>query len=197
MPITSSLDARNPSIRLTGVIDMPTAYALLDELRLLRDYYQFRTVELQIDSPGGELSALHHLVQSLAPWRAGEGRVLRTLGLSEICSAAAILLSFGTIGHRSASSHSRLLYHPIRTAFREDQHQTVAQLKAHEKRMGHWDRMMLDGLVEHICRAADVGDKTVYQRKLKRLFQQERFISAEQAVGLRLIDRVAGRELGI
>jgi ATP-dependent protease ClpP protease subunit len=196
MPLNTTLDARNPSIRLTGAIDMPAAYALLDELKLLCDYYQFRTVELQIDSPGGDVSALHHLLQSLEPWRKGEGRVLRTVGLNEICSAAAILLSFGTMGHRCASSHSRLLYHPVRTSFREDQYQTLAQLRATGKQLGQWDRFVLEGLVEHIAGSIDVGPRAAYLRKLKRLFQQERFITAEQAVELRLIDRVVGWELG-
>jgi len=192
MPLTTILETGIPSIRLTGSIDMPIAYALLDELKLLRDYYQFRTVELQIDSPGGDVSALHHLVQSLGSWR--DGSVLRTVGLHEICSAAAILLSFGTVGHRSASSHSRLLYHHVRTSFKEDEQQTMVQLRARERRLGHWDRFVLDGLVEHISCSVDVGEKDTYRRKLKRLFQQEKFISAEQAVGLKLIDRVAGRE---
>jgi ATP-dependent protease ClpP protease subunit len=195
MPLHTTLDARNPSVRLTGAIDMPVAYALLDELKLLRDYYQFRTVELQIDSSGGEVSALHHLMQSLAPWAAEEGRVLRTVGLNEICSAAAILLSFGTIGHRFASGHSRLLYHPVRTSFKENQHQTLAQLRATGKQLAHWDKFVLEKLVEHISCSIDVGEKAVYQRKLKRLFQQERFISAQQAVALKLIDRVVGMEL--
>ena len=47
--LTTMLDIA--TIRLTGEIDMAAAFGLIDELRLLTDYYQFRTVTLEIDSP--------------------------------------------------------------------------------------------------------------------------------------------------
>jgi ATP-dependent protease ClpP protease subunit len=112
MPIATTLERSVAVIRLTGEIEMPVSYALLDELKLLHNYYQFRTVELQIDGLGGNADALHHLVQSLSAWRKGEGRILRTLGLNEVASAAALLLSFGTLGHRCLFAHSRVLCHP-------------------------------------------------------------------------------------
>lgn len=63
-----------------------------------RTNYQFRIIDLHIDSPGGSADALHYLVHALDPWRRGEGRVLRTFGVNEVASAAALLLSFGTVG---------------------------------------------------------------------------------------------------
>jgi ATP-dependent protease ClpP protease subunit len=193
MPISTTLDAKAPVIRLTGEIDMQVAYALLDELKLLHDYYQFRDIELQIDSPGGNADALHHLVQSISPWRKGEGRTLRTLGLNEVASAAALLLSFGTLGHRCLCSHGRVLYHQVRAVQREASAQTVSQLRASSRKLERWDKCFLDLLVEHVQPGrgeVNGSAQAAYRRKLQRLFRQERYVSPQQAIELQLIDKV-------
>ena len=190
MPISTILDAHAPVIRLTGEIDLPVSYALLDELNLLHDYYQFREVELHIDSPGGSADALQFLVHALAPWRKGEGRVLRTFGMQDVASAAAMLLSFGTVGHRAAAKHSRLLYHSVRTVQRETTIHTVAQLRRATRSLEDCDRYFVDLLIEHTCDTADSTGVSAYRRKLTRLMRRDRYISPEQAHALRLIDRV-------
>jgi ATP-dependent Clp protease, protease subunit len=192
MPITTTLDASVPVIRLTGEIEMTVAYALLDEIKLLHNYYQFRTIDLHIDSPGGNADALHYLVHALEPWRRGEGRVLRTFGMNEVASAAAMLLSFGTLGHRTASKRSRLLYHSVRTVYRENGAHTVAQLRVVTRRLERWDHWFVDLLAEHTLQ--DAGDAVSYRRKVSRLMRQERFISPQQALELKLIDRICETE---
>jgi len=187
MPITTMMNSDCPVIRLTGSIDMPVGYALLDEIKLLHDYYQFRTIELEIDSPGGDVDALHYIVQALAPWIRGEGRVLKTRALNQAASAGAMLLSFGTLGHRAASPHSRLLYHNMRTSFADGSSHTLAQLKAREKSLGVWERRFIDLLVEHVGHGQN---KAAYRKRLGRLINQERYITASVAHELRLIDKV-------
>jgi len=188
MPIHTTLDCKLPVIRLTGEIDMPVAFALLDEMKLLHDYYQFREIELQIDSPGGSADALHHLVQSLEPWRRGKGRTLLTVGLNEIASAAALLLSFGTIGHRRASAHSRLLYHAIRKVEREGVSHTVAQLRVATRKLEQWDDCFTDMLVEHVQK--DAGKHPATRKRFRQLFRKERWISPKEALELGLIDSI-------
>jgi ATP-dependent Clp protease, protease subunit len=188
MPISTTLGSKLPVIRLTCEIDMPVAFALLDEIKLLHDYYQFREIELQIDSPGGSADALHHLLQSLEPWRSGNGRTLLTVGLNEIASAAALLLSFGTVGHRSVSAHSRLLYHAIRKVEREGVSQTVAQMRVATRRLGQWDDCFMDMLVVHIEK--DKNKQPAARKKLRQLFRKERWITAEEALALGLIDSI-------
>jgi ATP-dependent Clp protease protease subunit len=188
MPVSTILDAKLPVIRLTGEIDMPVAFGLLDEVKLLHGYYQFRHIELQIDSPGGSADALHHLVQSLEPWRSGNGRTLSTMGLNEIASAAAMLLSLGTIGHRSVSSHSRLLYHAIRRVEREGMSQTVAQMRATTRRLGRWDGCFMDMLVKHVQK--DAARQPATLKKLRQLFRKERWITPKEALEFGLIDHI-------
>jgi ATP-dependent Clp protease protease subunit len=188
MSITTLLDVACPSIRLTGEIDMPACYALIDEMKLLHDYYRFRTIELQIDSPGGSADALGYLVLSLRDWREGNGRTLKTVALNQACSAAALLLSLGTMGHRQASPASRLLYHPMRTEFSQGTVRTGAQLRMTSRLIEEWDGKFLDMLASHVCR--EESERPAYRRKLKRLFQKERFIEPNEAVSYCLIDKV-------
>lgn len=188
MPITTLLHSHAPCVRLTGEIDMPVCLALVDEIRLLRSYYQFRTIELQIDSPGGSVDGLLYILQSTKEWRGGQGLVLRTVALNEVYSAAAMLLSLGTVGHRQAMSSSRLLYHPMRTVFSQNTVRTVSQLKTTSRKLEEWDSRFLDIVTEHAC--ADVEERPHYRRKLKRLFSQERMVDPAEAKKYRLIDKV-------
>lgn len=188
MPITVKLDPKAPMIRLTGEIDMPVSYALLDEIKLLHDYYQFRVIDLHIDSPGGSADALHYLVHSLEPWRKGEGRVLRTFGINEVSSAAALLLSFGTLGYRTASSRSRLLYHSARATPQGESTHTVAQLRVVTKRLARWDQCFIDLLAEHTFSAP--AEAASYRKRLSQLIRKDKYLSAQQAVEMKLIDGI-------
>ena len=172
---------------------MPVAYGLIDEINLLHGYYQFKTIELQIDSPGGSADALHYLLHSLAPWRNGEGLTLRTVALTEAASAAALLLSFGTLGHRCASAHSRLLYHSVRAVQREGAVMTVPQLRFASRQLEDCERGFLDLLVDHVLQGGNTAggmSRAAYRKKLQRLFRQDRFISAGKAQELGLIDKI-------
>jgi ATP-dependent protease ClpP protease subunit len=193
MPLTTILNSYCPSIRLTGEIDMTLALSLVDELTLLHEYYQFRTVELQINSPGGDAQALHFLVRQLEPWRKSQGRTLKTLGVSEIASAAAMLLSFGSKGHRSALKGSRLLYHPVRTLYPAGISLTGAQLRGTTRQLARWDKYFVDLMAEHIA-GEDVRQQDECRETLKRLFRREKYITPEEACKMKLIDTV-GRSL--
>jgi len=186
MPITTLFDVKCPVVRLTGSIDIKLALDLIDEIRLLRQYYQFREIELEIESPGGTIDALHYIVQSVLPLR--DQVVLRTRALNEVCSAAAMLLSLGTVGQRSASQFSRLLYHHSRTVFPETTARTHEQLREVSRRMREWDDKLMDMIVNHIC--ADGSEAAQYRRRLRSLFRKEVFISGDEALQMRLIDRV-------
>lgn len=192
MPLSTTLNAKIPMIRLTGDIEMPVAFALLDEITLLHDYYQFRVIDLHIDSPGGSADALHYLVEALGAWRRGESRTLRTFGLNEVASAAALLLSFGTLGHRTAYSRSRLLYHSVRAVKMVDSSSTVSELRAESKKLELLDRCLMELLVDHALAPATAPEsaRTAYRKRLRQVFREDRFITSRQARELKLIDRV-------
>ena len=114
--------------------------------------------------------------------------MLKTVGLNQVSSAAAMLLSFGTVGHRSAMASSRLLYHQIRTEFSHGTIKTVAQLRVTSRLLEEWDAKFLDMLAEHICQ--DGRRKASIRRKLEILFQKDKFIDAHEALSYGLIDTV-------
>jgi hypothetical protein len=41
-------------MRFTGGVDAPICYAVIDQMKLLRDFFQFRTIDLQLDRPGSQ-----------------------------------------------------------------------------------------------------------------------------------------------
>jgi ATP-dependent protease ClpP protease subunit len=191
MPITTLLDVKCPSIRLTGVIDMDVCLGLIDEMKILHGYYQYRTIELEIDSPGGDGEALNHLVQFLAPWSRGEGRILKTKGLNHASSAAALLLSFGTLGHRTACRHSRLLYHHARRNFPNGSSQTVSQLRGEGKQLETWENLLLEQLIAHVGRLPGrKNNSNAYRKSLQRLMAKDRPIDAKEACEMGLIDKI-------
>jgi hypothetical protein len=95
---------------LRGPLVVDRALALVRRLDQAVGYYQYRNLEIAIDSPGGEGDALKHVLDALGRLRRRGVRVA-TRGLTEACSAAALLLSSGAPGHRRVASHTRLLYH--------------------------------------------------------------------------------------
>ncbi len=102
----------------------------------LHNLYNYRRVSLHIESPGGSVPALFSYLDTITAIRracdeTGESLILETRAGTICASAAAIMLSFGTLGYRSASSYSTLLYHdarsvlPAGTALTSKEHLTL------------------------------------------------------------------------
>lgn len=108
IPITFEQDFAR--IDFTTSVTSESIYSLCDSVEQAIGYYQYPTVEIRIHSPGGESNALRHYADQLARWTK-KSLNIRTVALTECASAAALLLSLGTLGHRRASLSSRLLYH--------------------------------------------------------------------------------------
>lgn len=85
-------------------------YRLSDAVEQAVRYYGWQTAEIRIHSGGGESNSLRHVADKVASWTK-QGVTIRTIALTECASAAALLLSLGSRGHRHASLSSRLLYH--------------------------------------------------------------------------------------
>ena len=93
---------------LDGDVDKASCRALLDAIGTAVDYYGYRLVEIQIDSPGGNGRPLKHLLDRLDLYRV-QGVRFRTSALSIASSAGAVLVALGD--ERVAAPGSRLLFH--------------------------------------------------------------------------------------
>lgn len=92
------------------------------------------------------------------------------------------------MGHRSVSSHGRLLYHSVRTVEREPVMRTVSQLRVVSRALDRWDKAFLDELVRHVQR--DAEKQPACRKKLRQLFRKERWIGPEEALELGLVDNI-------
>lgn len=103
-------------VRLHGGIDNQSVFALCDEVDLAIDYYHYRKIRLEIDSSGGSTQSLDYYVSKLHEWQL-RGILFETKALTMASSAAAYLLVFGELGHRSCYSSARILLHFAGTKF--------------------------------------------------------------------------------
>ena len=200
-------------LRISGAITREAAFRLADEIDLLVTYYHYSAIDLHIDSPGGEGTALIYLLQRLAEWRQTNGLVLGTLALTEASSSGALLASFGTVGHRRSHPGALLLYHRPRILTSGTTELTEEVLAGYQRLLRHADERLLDELARHVWDGSVPVDRATLSvsegtgpeaaKEIKsvaglaelygRLAARDRPITPETAVGLRLIDRIESR----
>ena len=96
-------------ITFRAPVSPESTYSLIDNIELALTYYQ-TPVEIRIHSPGGDAQSLRYFASRISEWRKS-GMYIGTVAMAECASAAALMLSLGTLGFRRASYSSRLLYH--------------------------------------------------------------------------------------
>lgn len=113
--ITKELQESYCAIELNGEITQQSALALEKELNQCFGYYQYAEVEVKVQSQGGDVIALRHIVDCMQEWRA-QNRKITTLGLFTVASAGAILMALGEVGSRKVHRYSELHFHHARIA---------------------------------------------------------------------------------
>jgi len=93
-----------------GEVTIESILAVNDLGRLAVNYYQAKSLDLEIDSPGGDCRALDHFLDFRDELVEG-GIRLTTTGLTQASSAAAMMLTMGDIGFRRVRKNCRLLFH--------------------------------------------------------------------------------------
>lgn len=189
--------------------------ALIRVLREACDYQQFDQLQISIQSPGGEFSALKHFLWHLQGLRL-KGTQVKTVGMTQVASAAALMLSMGDLGQRYAYPHTEIVYHFARLP--GVQGLTAQRADYLKKNLLDADQQIMDALVAHITpqivgqmfpkkevrfgrirfasklisNEEDVNTKV--RADLERLFHLDRPISAEQAVDFYLLDHVLNQQ---
>ena len=98
-------------IVFADTLQWTAALELVDTLDTLVELYFYALVELVVSSPGGDVRALHYVLDAMEAHRA-QGVRIRTRVLSHAESAAAVLACLGE--ERIAEPGARLLFHPSR-----------------------------------------------------------------------------------
>jgi ATP-dependent protease ClpP protease subunit len=115
-----SVNERTGLLKVSGQITEELAMDFGEKLDLLVRYYQHRTVTLQVDSDGGQVRSLQHMLDAMRSYRE-DGVVFATQAPFKACSAAAVLLATGEPGRRQVSRQTNLLFHNARHRVTEDQ----------------------------------------------------------------------------
>jgi ATP-dependent Clp protease protease subunit len=151
------------------------ANAVMAQLLCLESMDPDRPVTLYINSPGGSmtaLSAIYDTMRYITP-------DVYTVCLGQAASAAAALLAAGAPGKRSALPNSRIVIHQPYLSDGSYGQASDIEIQANEiLRM----RSMLETMI------ADNTGKSV--EEVSRDIERDKFLSAEQAVEYGLIDEV-------
>lgn len=141
------------SIYLTGAIDSQSVAALTAEFETGFDYYQYREVTLQINSPGGEYKAMRALLDEIDRRAANDCTVQVHAG--QVCaSAAALVLASGQWGQRVVDRDTRLLFHWVRAPMRDGLALTSDVAADLAKGLATTDQKVLARLVGRMERSA-------------------------------------------
>ncbi len=98
---------RERIVFLGSALDESVANLIIAQLLHLEGEDMDRPVNLYINSPGGDMTALFAVYDAMQFM----GPPVHTVCVGQACSAAAVLLAAGAEGHRSALPNARILIH--------------------------------------------------------------------------------------
>jgi ATP-dependent protease ClpP protease subunit len=113
--VSVTLEADVGTIEIAGELDESAALATERAMNKLFAYFQYEGIVLRINSPGGQLVSLSHILQFVEHWRS-RGREVHTEATFQAASAAALLLALGEVGTRTVQRHTSVLFHHTRVA---------------------------------------------------------------------------------
>ncbi|MBE0469957.1 MAG: ATP-dependent Clp protease proteolytic subunit [Methyloprofundus sp.] len=204
------------TITFSEEVSFASINALVKQVDMLANYYHIFHVCIEIDSPGGELKSLQLFLSKLKTWRS-LGVVIETRAMTSVASAAAIMLSMGDVGFRYVMPDARILYHKVRV--NGQMTVTADKAKRMFEDLERVDTQVFEDFFKHFqpslkchyrldkafpSRAIELGGQVIkpvagrsyeaFEKKVKTflnsLFECDDYLSAQQAVDLKLVDHV-------
>jgi len=151
MNVSLQLNPLSATLCLCGPVDQPMAMQARQMLDVLRCYYQYEHVIVEINSPGGELLAFKAIHAALDRFRLSGGTVATT-ALLAASSAAAFLLALGDLGQRTVQPYTELLFHHSRVMAANEQALTAVLARRTAQRLKQADDRLVETLAAHIAR---------------------------------------------
>lgn len=193
-----TLDAT--TLRFGAPVTIDSVRWLTDEIRHAREYLRHERVTIELNSPGGDSEGLEYWLHQSEYLTSIRGFVLATRAIGNTSSAAAILLSQGTIGARSALPNAKLLYHGARIINTTGDVWTAERLHTHHEQIASLTDRVLEQMVLHrlrdvrplsTTRRAPAATHTELRSRYAALFSRDAQITPEEACEHGLIDYVA------
>lgn len=151
--IDVSMNEKQLVLTLTGQITALSAQALLKEIDLGFDYYQFPEITVCLDSPGGEYRPMGVLIDSFNARRLNRHPI--HVQATRVCaSAAALVLAHGKWGTRTVEPDTHLQFHWARATFQVGQVLTSDVAASLARGLVTVDQKTLERLVASMCQGA-------------------------------------------
>ena len=163
---------------LGSEIDDQVANLVVAQLLHLEADEPERDINLYVNSPGGEMSAMMAIYDAMQHVRPD----IATTCVGLAASAGAVILAGGAPEKRAALPHSRVLIHqPVITGQLQGQ---ASDIEIHAREVIRMKQQMLDILAMHTGQSRE---------QIELDTDRDRWMTAEEAVGYGLVDRVLDR----
>ena len=160
-------------IFLTGQVEDHMANLVVAQLLFLESENPEKDIYLYINSPGGSVTAgmsIYDTMQFIKP-------DVSTICIGQACSMGALLLAGGAAGKRYCLPHSRMMIHQPLGGFQGQ----ASDIEIHAREILTIRERLNKILADHCQQPIDVIAKDT---------DRDNFMSAEEAVNYRLIDKV-------
>ena len=163
---------------LGSEIDDQVANLVVAQLLHLEADEPEKDINLYVNSPGGEMSAMMAIYDAMQHVRPE----IATTCVGLAASAGAVILAGGAPEKRAALPHSRVLIHqPVITGQLQGQ---ASDIEIHAREVIRMKQQMLDILAIHTGQSRE---------QIELDTDRDRWMTAEEAVGYGLVDRVLDR----
>ena len=165
---------------LGSEIDDQVANLVVAQLLHLEADDPEKDINLYVNSPGGEMSAMMAIYDAMQHVRPD----VATTCVGLAASAGAVILAGGAPGKRAALPHSRVLIHqPVISGQLQGQ---ASDIEIHAREVIRMKQQMLDILAMHTGQSRE---------QIELDTDRDRWMTAEEAVGYGLVDRVLDRSI--
>jgi len=164
----------NRIIFLGSPVDDTSANDIMSQLIVLEENDPDREIEIYINSPGGSLTALMAIYDTMQFVRPD----IRTVCMGQAASAAAILLAAGTPGKRVALPNSRVIIHQPAT---EGTYGQASDMEIQAREILRMRDQMEQVLARHTGQDLKV---------IKKDIERDKIFTAEEAKAYGLVDSV-------
>ena len=139
-------------LTMTGTLTPAMVLDMRRQFRIAVEYYRHDLIEIEIDSPGGDASALRALTIEME-WLRAHGCAIRSTAMMQACSAAALTLAMGTVGMRTMQPYTHLLFHNARATPQGERPMTAIHAIAAAGELQRLDAEVVDMVVVHLAQA--------------------------------------------
>lgn len=151
--IDVAMNERELSISFAGPLSAESVKGLIQELDCGFDYYQYPSIRVQLDSPGGEFRAMHMLLERFS-LRKDAGQMVEVHASHLCASAAALVLANGCWGTRQVEPTTHLQFHWSRAALDGGQVLTSDMAASLARGLSSVDQKTLEQLVTSMVQGA-------------------------------------------